>query len=342
MQPSFKRYLAGLGAALAGVLASVWLYVALMQMAYVESGYAAWVAKSNMLDACRLGEVAFFGDSRLEAGVVPALLPVPASNFAVAAGTAVETRSAVDRALRCPVAPRQAVLSLSPEHFGPLSRFFWLLTLRYGFLAPGELLQTERLADSLGDAQSFATPTPDGLSGRLRDWLYELRFPSLSFSSLVQGRVFGRLGSNEARLASVLQARGWSEYAGGEGAPPEKLPVVQTKLQVAAFEAALDALRARGVETRLLIMPRSEAETPQADAEALYLASLTEATRRFPGVAIVGAGIPRWPARLFADGLHLNREGAERFTALLAGCMEGGRLSAACDLSWREGAAAAR
>ena len=70
----------------------VWLYVALLPMAYMEGGYPAWVAKSQMLQDCQLGEVAFFGDSRLEAGVIPALLPVPASNFGLAAGTAVEAR----------------------------------------------------------------------------------------------------------------------------------------------------------------------------------------------------------------------------------------------------------
>lgn len=341
MQPSFKRYLVRLGAALAGALAVVWLYVALVQMAYVESGYAAWVAKSVMLDECRLGEVAFFGDSRLEAGVVPALLPVPASNFGLAAGTPVETRSAVRRALRCPVLPAQAVLSLSPEHFGPLSRFFWLLSLRYGFIGPGELLDTERLAGSLGDTQSLATRTPDGLSGPVRDWLYELRFPSLSFSSLVQGRIFGRWRSNQARLASVLQARGWSEYAGGEG-ETEKLPLAQTKLQTAEFGSALDALGERGVQTRLLIMPRSQSEPPQPEAEAAYLRYLAETAARFPGLEIVGSGIPRWPARLFADGLHLNGEGARRFTTLLARCMDGGRIQNPCDLSWREDTAAVR
>ncbi|GAC1490992.1 MAG: hypothetical protein NVS2B11_15950 [Acetobacteraceae bacterium] len=88
MQSSFRRYLIRLGAILAGVVVLVWCYVALAPMAYLEGGYPAWVAKAEMLRDCRLGEVAFFGDSRLEAGVIPALLPMPAGG-----GPAVPTKA---------------------------------------------------------------------------------------------------------------------------------------------------------------------------------------------------------------------------------------------------------
>ncbi|GAC1337098.1 MAG: hypothetical protein NVSMB18_01390 [Acetobacteraceae bacterium] len=344
MQSSFRRYLIRLGAILAGVVVLVWCYVALAPMAYLEGGYPAWVAKAEMLRDCRLGEVAFFGDSRLEAGVIPALLPMPASNLGVAAGTAVETRGAVRRALACPTPPRQAVISLSPEHFGPLSRFFWILSVRYGFIGPGELWETEALADRLGDRESFSTRTPDGFSGRLRDWLYAARFPSLSFSSLVQGRVFGRYDSNRARLAAVLADHGWSEYGptGGPPAPPERADFVQTKLQTAAFEAALGQLRERGIDVVLLIMPFAESDHRDPAGEAAYLAYLTNVTRRIPGVHLAAGSLPRWPDRLFADGAHLAAAGARLFTQRLAACTAEGRLAPVCDLGWRPETAGAK
>ena len=55
------------------VLLAAWLYVTSFPMAFLESGYPSWVAKSTMLRNCQLGQVAFFGDSRLDAGIVPAL-----------------------------------------------------------------------------------------------------------------------------------------------------------------------------------------------------------------------------------------------------------------------------
>jgi len=135
MEPSFPRFLLCSSAVFAAVLLAVWLYVISFPMAFLETGYPSWVAKATMLRECQLGQIAFFGDSRLHAGVVPALLPVAASNFGLPAGTAIETHSAVRRAMACSTFPQQVVISLSPEHFGPLDKFYWLDDLRYGFIS---------------------------------------------------------------------------------------------------------------------------------------------------------------------------------------------------------------
>src|SRR4051794_8852287 len=102
MPGSFTRYLVYLGASMLAVFALVWAYVILAPMAYYEAGYPTWKAKETMLAACQTGQIAFFGDSRLESGVVPGLMPVDAANFGVAAGTVIETRSAAERAAACP------------------------------------------------------------------------------------------------------------------------------------------------------------------------------------------------------------------------------------------------
>jgi hypothetical protein len=335
MEASFTRYLVRLGAALVGVFAVVWLYVVLAPMAYMEGGYPAWVAKMRMLDACRLGDLAFFGDSRLESGVIPALLPVPASNLGVAAGTPVEVQAAVRRALACERPPSQAVISLTPEHFGPLTRYFWLLSVRYGFISPGELYAVEQRASALGDTVSLAAATPDGFGGRLRDWLYAIRFPSLSFSSLVQGRVFGRYQINMARLDTVLGAHGWSEYGAGGGLAGEtREAFAPTKLQNAEFEATLDRLHERGVDVVLLVLPFAHSDPRDKASQAAYLAYLAEAAKRHPGVRLAAPTIPYWPDRLFGDGEHLTAEGAKLLTERLAACTQAGRLQPPCDLEW--------
>src|SRR3954453_7106131 len=101
MPTPFARYLVRLGASLLAVFVAVWAYIAFAPMAFLESGYATWQAKRAMLQDCQLGQIAFVGHSRLGSGVVPALLPVPAINFGLPAGTAVETHTAVRRALAC-------------------------------------------------------------------------------------------------------------------------------------------------------------------------------------------------------------------------------------------------
>jgi len=274
--------------------------------------------------------------------VIPAGLPVEASNFGVAAGTALEAYSAVRRALDCAALPQQAVIALSAEQFGPLSRFFWTGTLRYGFITFGELREAERLADALGDTQSFnASAQPGEFSGRVRDWMYSVRFPSTYFGSLVQGRLFGRWSVNHERLAEVLQARGFSAYeAGGAVGLREVRPgFATTPLQAARFEQTLALLHSRGVGVALMMVPLLQAATQDAAGEAAYLAYLQSMTRRFPNVSLLNPAMPHWPAPMFADGIHLNGAGARLFTARLAACVVAGRLQPGCDLEWHGDAA---
>jgi hypothetical protein len=340
METLFPRFLRCSGAVFAAVLLVVWLYVLSFPMAFLESGYPSWVAKSTMLRECQLGRIAFFGDSRLDAGVVPALLPVAASNFGLAAGTAVETLSAVRRAMACPTPPRQVVISLIPQHFGPLDQFFWLNDLRYGFISFTELWEAERLAVTLGDSESFGTArTPEGVSGRSRDWAYALRFPALYFGSLVKGRLFERYASNRARLAAVLESGGFWEYGskpGNGGADASHSAGFKNlPLQAAEFEETLRLVNARGVDVGLLIMPFAGNAMPDATLEGAYLAYLNDMTHRFPNVRLIGSSsIPHWPENLFVDGAHLTGTGARLFSERLAACTVDGRIASNCDLDW--------
>ena len=326
----FTRYLIVFFATIVVILGAVWTYTAARPIAFMESGYASWAAKKAMLADCDLGQIAFFGDSRLEAGLVPAAFPIPSTNLGLAAGTAIETRVAIDRALACPTLPRQAVISLVPEHFGPLSRFYWLLSIRYGFLSAGDVLAVEQLADHLGDTDTLATATPDGLTGKPRDWLYASGFPSLSFASLIQGRVFGRTDANRARLAAVTADRGWSAYTAGEPVKAEHPDrFIVTALQNAELEAALQALKGRGVATALLIMPFAPAHQETDATLSAYRDYLSIIAQR-NGATLLDPAIPIWPQPSFADGAHLNPEAAQTFTKALSACLKAGTLQPPC------------
>lgn len=329
----FNHYLIVFFATIVIGLGLVWTYTATRPDAFMESGYASWAAKKAMLANCDLGQIAFFGDSRLEAGLVPAAFPIPATNFGLAAGTAIETRVAIDRALTCPTLPKQAVISLVPEHFGPLSRFYWLLSIRYGFLSAGDVLAVERLADQLGDTDTLATRTPEGLAGKPRDWLYAAGFPSLSFASLLQGRVFGRTEANRTRFAAVTAARGWSPYTAGDPVRAEHPDqFIVTGVQNAELEAAIIALKGRGVATALLIMPFSSTHQETDATLAAYREYLTIIAQR-NGVTLLDPEIPLWPQPAFADGAHLNPEAAHAFTKALATCLKNGTLQPPCTLT---------
>lgn len=319
-----------------------WVYVTVFPLAFLESGYTSWLAKETMLGQCDLGKIMFFGNSRVEAGIVSVSLPETTTNIGVAAGTPIEVHSGVARAMKCAQKPRFVVLSLTPEAYGPLGPYFWIDAVRYGFLTPSELWGLEWTAQRLADTDTlWGAKTPDGLSGPARDWLYELHFPSVYFSSLVQGQIFRRYADNVGRMAKILRARGYVSYTPHPPddalGPEAKLDqFVSTNVQNAYFEKTLKELNDNGVATGLLLMP-VKIVTHQAMAskvEAAYIDYLRSLTSRFPNVRLINSQLPQWPSAMFADAVHLNPTGAEAFTARLAACVEEGSVRSDCDLAW--------
>ena len=61
---SGSAFLAWFGISFVVSFGLVWLYVAPMPMAFLSRDYPLWIAKRTMLDECRAGSVAVFGDSR--------------------------------------------------------------------------------------------------------------------------------------------------------------------------------------------------------------------------------------------------------------------------------------
>ena len=342
------HYLLGMLAAMLSVIGLAWVYVVAAPMAFLPGGYPNWVAKMDLLDQCRLGEIMFLGDSRVEAGVIPAALPMPAINIGLAGGTPVEFAVGVQRALRCAVPPRMVVMAPGVDSFGPLTEIFWQNSVRYGHVSFDALLDLERRASAVDDWETLThAVTPEGLSGRPRDWLYAARFPSVFFSNLMQARISGRSGINAGRLRDVEASRGYIPYPAGQAddvtGPESSLPrFSRTKLQDAVLEAALAALRDRGVVVLLLHMPIKTATRAamRPGVESDYMAHLDALAERFPNVRVAGRRIPAWPNTMFADRAHLNPAGARRFTDLMAACLQGASYPGACDFDWHDGHAA--
>ena len=118
-------YLLRFVATMCGAFAAVWLYVLLAALAFMPSGYSEFAAKRAILRACQPSTVSFFGDSRVEAGIIPARLRVAAANLGIGGGTPIEVLIAVRQALHCGSKPGLVVISFSPDHFGPLNQLFW-------------------------------------------------------------------------------------------------------------------------------------------------------------------------------------------------------------------------
>ena len=346
MQPSPSRYLLGLAAALVVSFALVWVYVSLMPAAFLESGYADWVAKQAFVSNCDVGTSLISGDSRAEGAVDPRGLELATRNISFGAETPLEGYFFVRRAVQCPVPPRQVVLSFGMPDFTWVSEFLWENGARFGFISYGELNEVTATARALGDPSVDQVKSRLGIGGEARNFLYAIHFPPLYFNALVQGQVFRRYDLNKSLLSSVSQAFGHIPYSRhGAAAPPAVEPNLpgdfkDLPVQTAFFERTLALLQARHVQAVFIPMPTSQTVARQMTpaSVAQFDAYLRGFTKLYPDFHVVEPLFVVWPDQAFLDGVHLEQGFVARFTALFNACQQAALAQhnavVPCDLSW--------
>jgi hypothetical protein len=320
-----RRYLSVLAASALLSFGLVWLWVATMPMAFMDPEYPSWRAKRILLDRCDLGEAIILGDSRAAADIIPSRLPFKATNLAVGGGESIEAFAALQRALACPQPPRLVIISLDPGHFARPD-LFWERSVRFGFLDSADIADLRAESAAAGDLSIYAGHGHDGVPLAVRDALETIRFPPLYFASLAHAAGIMRWSGNQRRLQAALADRGHYQFGTGHGSDSvaldghlpsfRPLPILDRY-----FARMLAVLQSRGIPARFIAMPVNEAtwasiRPEMRDAFAAYLASYQA---QFPLFHVTKDLTPHWPDRYFGDEFcHLNPEGAERFSALLA------------------------
>jgi hypothetical protein len=168
--------------------------------------------------------------------------------------------------------------------------------------------------------------------------MYQVRFPSLYFSSLMKGGLFLRWPRNATALTASLASRGQyffgtaagSDTVAAEGHLREFSPLPVLELY---FDQILQQLDARGIPAVFIAVPMNEATARQVAPRVRtdFHAWLAAYEARYPRFRIAGDVMPQWPDRYFGDGFaHLNPDGAARFSDGLGRCLDEKTLSPAC------------
>jgi hypothetical protein len=301
----------------------VWVYVAVLPMAFLSRDYPLWIAKRTMLDECRLGSVAVFGDSRTLAATVPDAMPVPVTNFAMSGTSPIETYFAVRRALRCPTPPKLVVIAHGALKFASDSDY-WNFSARTGFLDYSDMRAVDADAARLGDGEIGALRRGDQLSPGLRGALFAIRFPAFYFDSLVNSFVMARWQHNLTAMHEALLSSGHALFGTAPGSSEVAGDGLATAYATSPlidlyFSRTVRLLAQRGVPVVVLSMPVNQATyvRMQPAVRQAFTAYLLEKAREFPNLRVVGPTAPCWPDRFFGDAWHFNADGAAEFSAVL-------------------------
>ena len=337
------RFLAIAGLAAAAAVTAVWLYTAFEPMRFMESGYPVWVAKQALLRDCRFGSILVLGDSRAEAAIVPADLPLPAANIGLGGTTPAETYVFARSALRCPKPPRMVVYAHSLSAYLYPNQGLWKSAVRYGYIGFWELRAMAAAAALDRDPSLASVSTHDGLTGIVRDVVYSAGFPSIFMASLIDARGFARYDSNEILRERTARTRGRVIYrpTGEErvaGMDADVAAFDPSPLETDYFDRTLALFDAAHIPVLLLAVPDSETTVRgiPAGTQATFARFIQSHAGQHQNVVAGTAGILAWPDMFYIDGSHMNEAGSQAFTERLAACLRQWKDGpTACDFGWR-------
>jgi hypothetical protein len=331
-------------------LGAVWVYVTSFPMAFLEAGYPIWVAKQQFIKDCDLGDVAVFGDSRVEAGLMAKGSPEKITLLGFGGTTPIETYFAIKHALNCNKLPKRIVLAHGAGQFSRKPVLLWENAVRYRYISFSEAREINQAASTLKDPSIDQIKTRDGLTGIARDLLYASSFPAIYFNSLYNADLFGRLDKNEVTLAQTRDLRGHVPYPPHHDGDPmlgEEALLSSFKPMPTSdyfFEKTLQLLKARNIETDWISLPITEtsSESLKPGFRDEFGKYLQRYSVRYPNFHVVLI-LPPWPDKFFSNKDHLDEAGAAIFSGRFSECMKQ-RIAAArarmnaptCNWSWNE------
>jgi hypothetical protein len=320
---SASTFLAWFGLSFVVSFGLVWLYVATMPMAFLSRDYPLSIAKRTLIDECRAGSVAVFGDSRTLAATVPSVMPIPVTNLAQSGSSPIETFFAVRRALRCDTAPKLVVIAHGPLKFSSDSDY-WASFARNGVLNYADMREVDHDAAMLHDTGIQELIPGDQMRPALRELLYSIRFPAFYFDSLVNGFVAARWQHNRNALRENLESSGHALFGTASGSSEVAAEGMHVTYRASPlidwyFSRTLEMLAERGIPVIYVSIPINHATYARmpGDLSDHFGGYLRSKAKQFPGLHVVGPTIPCWPDEFFGDAWHLNARGAELYSHTL-------------------------
>ena len=317
-----RRFLLAAALAVVLVLLPLWALTSKFRAGFLAPEYGMWVEKRAWVQDCRFAPTVVLGDSRMVAGVVPQQIG-DATNLALGGASPIEMYYTMQHAFACPNPPKRVIVSFSPSQL-ETTEYYWPRTALFGYLSFDELEQVRRESRRIGDRTLYGTENIGDFDAILTDWLYAHHFPSYYMSSLVNGRIVGRLAAYRAIQQEVADTGGQHLYgqAHGTTAIAEEAHMTEFHAQPLLndyFLRLLTLCQQGGAQVYYAAAPWSAATYDRASPHALqqigdYVHGLAQ---RFANLHVI-APVNWMDDRYFGDPYHLNADGAARFTAQIA------------------------
>ena len=293
-------------------------------MDYMDVEYALWQEEKdfvrgvgengNGVSITEDPDILVIGDSRAKSSIIPKeLTDRSIYNMAIGGATSLEMYYALDNYLRHHRAPEQVIIIFAPCHLCTIDN--WQQNQFFNYLGLNELLETEIAAIKYNEP-TIAYP---GAFGDLLS--FRLRLPNKYLDQAYQAKFSGNRAANLEKYASVRHDLGYTEFGtedGNDGLNYEtRHPVFDYSPFIRYYyDRLLKLCESHGIAVTIEQAPINEASAAVITDEFWtgYRDYMESIAKEHPDFNVV-IDIPVYKNRYFGDNNHMNRSGAEVFTA---------------------------
>ncbi len=294
------------------------LYAFLCPMKFMPIEYTMWQEEKDYVAAGESVDTVIIGDSRAKSGIIPEILMEDESwgkvyNIAVGGATPIEMYYALKGYIENHGAPERAMIIFAPYHFCDIDN--WGQTMSFNYLSAPQLLEVYAQAVKCGETEKLGDHFfTDELS-------YRLRLPNKYMDSIYNARIFRRSAENQGKYDSVRADGGYTEFGSEHGNDGQSYETHHpefdsSQLVVDYYFRLMDLCEENGIDTHIVQAPMNETSTELVTDAFLagYRDMLAKVMEEHPTFG-VEMDVPEYNNKYFGDNNHLNREGAENFTA---------------------------
>jgi hypothetical protein len=301
--------------------AAIWLWSATGDMSFRDAEYPMWMAKKQMVAACRDWDVAILGDSRAMADLVPGHLGPSVVNLALGGGTPIEMYYTVQRMMNCPRVPHAIIMSFSAYHF-MIHDIYWGRTADFNFLTLDQMEEVRTNTNALhAHPGTYETDFFGNLEGILKNYLYALKFPMHGLTFMAHNFYQGRLRENRIILEQIFESRGYHVFGNANGSK-----LISDDAGFPAFkedplmdyytDRTLALFKARNIPVYFMATPVSDVSYDRMAPAFIagFTRYLDAYQTRYDNFHVIGAPVVAISSAYFGDGSHLNERGAVFWT----------------------------
>ncbi len=295
------------------------VYTGLNMMGCLSVEYPMWAEEKDYVNQPsgegESPEILIIGDSRAKSGIIPGMIREDGSvyNIAIGGATGLEMYYAVRNYLKSHEAPEQAIVIFAPYHFCEMDN--WGQTLYYDYLTIPELMEAEKEGFKHRDKSLH-------YQGWISDLIsFKLRLPNKYLDAVYTSRFGGNLSKNLEKYDSVRKDFGYTVFGEAEETHDLNYETHHPEFDLSPtmdsyYIKLLDLLNSNGVRVTIAQAPvnASSEEVITEEFKEGFSGYMEKISERYPEFT-VEKEMPVYDDSFFGDNNHLNRRGAEKYTA---------------------------